>query len=648
MNGTALESAVDTGLLSAHAAERLDKILYPSDSFTRDKQYWADLPRKQRVRWVNVQNGTEAKRELGIVWRMFKQDPLSPLTAYFRNYVITGLGLFVEGYTLFSVGNLTSLFSVVWPQCWKTHEVCNITWVHATDYLQIVGIILGQACVGLESDWIGRRFGMVQNALIMTLGSVMLTAMWGTSLNGWVICYAWCQFVYGFGVGGEYPIVGTTSMEGQKGKGADVRDRMHRGRRVLLSFLMQGWGQVVNQGLLIVLMLIFHNKLGDRDYNETSTQWTFRVSFGIIAVFTLFLAYLRFYHIKGVDDSIKAAKAKGGASTSGYDLVSLKLAMSHYWHRMLATTLGWAANDFAFYGNKVFSGVFIQIITGSASVRLTWLYNLINVGVSLAGYYLAALLIDNKNYGRKWMQANGFMMLFVLFLIAAVAYEPLTDSKAGVKGFMAIYFLIGFFNQLGSNTTTFLLAGESYPASIRATAHGLSAASGKTGALIPTVVYNYVGSRTKFWLGMSLAIVGWVVTLIFVPDTSGLDLRELERYWSYVRDNRAEDYHGVAVHPQHLSLFERVVLRRHRFYNAELDRQAKMDEMRTAYEAMRMVNGVKYEGSDMSEEQREFLEMELANFFDSERKLRTHDVLASGAAAAHPSKLAALEKKLGQ
>lgn len=30
----------------------------------------------------------------------------------------------------------------------------------------------------------------------MVLGLVMLTASWGTSLEGWVICYAWSLFVY--------------------------------------------------------------------------------------------------------------------------------------------------------------------------------------------------------------------------------------------------------------------------------------------------------------------------------------------------------------------------------------------------------------------------------------------------------------------
>jgi hypothetical protein len=92
--------------------------------------------------------------------------------------------------SLFSIGNLSSLYAAVWPQCWKTHKVCDHNWISAVDYLQIIGIIVGQILVGFEGDWIGRRFGLVQDALIMTLGLVMLTASWGTTLNGWVICYA--------------------------------------------------------------------------------------------------------------------------------------------------------------------------------------------------------------------------------------------------------------------------------------------------------------------------------------------------------------------------------------------------------------------------------------------------------------------------
>ncbi len=42
------------------------------------------------------------------------------------------------------MGNLTPLFKAVWPACWKNHEVCNEGWLHAIDYLEIVGIIVGQ------------------------------------------------------------------------------------------------------------------------------------------------------------------------------------------------------------------------------------------------------------------------------------------------------------------------------------------------------------------------------------------------------------------------------------------------------------------------------------------------------------------------
>jgi hypothetical protein len=52
-------------------------------------------------------------------------------------------------------------------------------------------------------DSIGRRWGLIQDVIIMFLGLCMLVASWGTSLQGWVVCYAWSLFFYGIGVGGE-------------------------------------------------------------------------------------------------------------------------------------------------------------------------------------------------------------------------------------------------------------------------------------------------------------------------------------------------------------------------------------------------------------------------------------------------------------
>jgi hypothetical protein len=48
---------------------------------------------------------------------------------------------------------------------------------------------------------IGRRWGLIQDATIMFVGLLMLTAAWGLTQNGWVICYAWSLFFYSIGVG---------------------------------------------------------------------------------------------------------------------------------------------------------------------------------------------------------------------------------------------------------------------------------------------------------------------------------------------------------------------------------------------------------------------------------------------------------------
>jgi hypothetical protein len=95
------------------------------------------------------------------------------------------------------------------------------------------------------------------------------------------------------------------------------------------------------------------------------------------------------------------ALQKKKANVTGYDTKSLKMAFTYFGPRIIATAGTWFCNDIFFYGNKLFQGKFIAVLTpGNKSVMVGWLYNLINVGVSLCGYYLASFLIDNKLYGR--------------------------------------------------------------------------------------------------------------------------------------------------------------------------------------------------------------------------------------------------------
>lgn len=404
----------------------------------------------------------------------------------------------------------------------------------------------------------------------------------------------------GLGVGGEYPITATSSLESAvtAGKLSTREDRLHRGRRVTTAFLMQGWGQFVNQVLLIVLLVIFNSGSGSPPYSASAAQYAFRLSFAFPAIGTAWLAYYRTWKMPHA--SKKLAEAKSKANVTGYDVTALRYCFTHFGGRLTATAGTWFCNDVFFYGNKLFQGQFIKVISNNPkSLMTTWSWNLVNITVSLVGYYLASLLIDNKLYGRKMMQQVGFFMCFLMFVIPAFNYEYYT-SPAGIHSFQAMYFLSSFFNQFGPNSVTFLVAGEVFPTPVRATAHGFSACLGKAGALLASVLYAYIDNQTKFLVVPWFGLAGMLLTWLFLPDTTGLDLKEQERRWGYIRAGKAHEYHGVAVNPAHLSLWER--LRGvGKTYDPELDWKTRIEDMRAEWESVQAARGPKETEGDGAE-----------------------------------------------
>lgn len=55
---------------------------------------------------------------------------------------------------------------------------------------------------------------------------------------------------------------------------------------------------------------------------------------------------------------------------------------------------------------------------------------------------------------------------------------------------MVLYCLANFFQNCGPNTTTFIIPGEVFPTRYRSTAHGISAAFGKLGAVIALILFT--------------------------------------------------------------------------------------------------------------------------------------------------------------
>lgn len=443
----------------------------------------------------------------------------------------------------------------------------------------------------------------------------MVTASWGSKLNDWVKFYASSLFIYGIGVGGEYPMTATAAMESPIGSGrvSSNQDRLHRGRKVTSAFLMQGWGQFFNQVILIIVLQI-SNKSGNPPYSLLSAQITFRTSFAVTAIGTLWLIYYRIYKMPLASKQLNIAKKR--AKVTGYDIQSLKLTFKYFTPRLIGTSGTWFCNDVFFYGNKLFQSKFIDVLSPEAvaagNIMTGWKYNMANTTVSLIGYYFASFFIDNKSVGRKLLMQVGFLMDFILFIIPAYNYTLFT-SVEHIKAFQAMYFLSSFFNQFGPNSVTFLIAAEVYPTSIRATAHGFSAACGKAGALLASVLFNYISDQVKFYVTPWFGLVGMVKTWLFVPDTTGLDLREQERWFSYVTAGRGYEYHGVAVHPRHLSVWERWT-GVGRQYNPELDRISKINELRAEWEALQAARARKEDGLANQADDLEFPE-EVHNYF---------------------------------
>jgi hypothetical protein len=96
------------------------------------------------------------------------------------------------------------------------------------------------------------------------------------------------------------------------------------------------------------------------------------------------------------------------------------------------------------------------------------------------------------------------------------------------------------------------------------------------------IVAAAAAATQVFLVSAIFGIGGAVVTTLWLPDTTTLDLEELDRLQRYALEGRFREYHGEAMNPKHLSLWEVYVLRWGKKYNPELDRQQLEAEIKEA------------------------------------------------------------------
>ena len=170
---------------------------------------------------------------------------------------------------------------------------------------------------------------------------------------------------------------------------------------------------------------------------------------------------------------------------------------------------------------------------------------ILSVAGLIPGYWVCFLFIDS--WGRKPIQLMGFIILTIIFTCMGFGYDLMVNH--GAKGaFVILYCLANFFQNFGPNTTVFTIPGEVFPTRYRSTGHGISAASGKFGAIIAQVVFfllKDIGGTDQFVKYVLVILAFFMMTGAFstllVPETMGRTLEEMsnEKQDGFIRGVQA-------------------------------------------------------------------------------------------------------------
>jgi hypothetical protein len=452
-------------------------------------------------------------------------------------------------------------------------------------------------------------------------------------------------FVFGIGVGGEYPLAASSASEKamaemQKRANLNMDDHgeeLARGRQVQLVFTMQGAGILLNSLVLMVLLGL----LGD-DGNTEHLILIWQISYSIGAFILLIVVVTRIFllqeseiwkheklqregqqlhdlstaqqsssariskedredseakstvavasksrnspHTQPPLDSMPAITIVDSISSLSAPSVVYKDADDHdgilrdyddeefdlrnsvwsnrneyvllvknYGMRLLGVSLAWWLWDICFYGNKLFQSAFLLALTGADTTLFQFAAAAsLNSAVALAGYLVAAAIVDNPRLGRRRLQQYGFLLTGCLFVGVGFMFEY-SDTWILV----VMYLGTSFLGQVGPNATTFLIPAEVFPTEMRTICHGIAAASGKLGALTASIAFGLFDNELDMFMFSGYAsFLACVVTLWLIPESTGLDLAENDRKWFLILQNRKSTYDGPANDPKFLSWYE--------------------------------------------------------------------------------------------
>jgi len=262
----------------------------------------------------------------------FFQMPIT-FSDYLSECVLPGLGLFGESYLLFSMGTLKPLWDELYPRCLGGYS-CPLSLIYQISFSIIFGIICGMISIGLLSSVRGRRTGSILTASLMCSGSIGLLLI-TVALSNFPLTLFRCMmvllFVFGIGVGGEYPLSASSASERAMAEFklrcenelnddhyeslSPTRDQKSisiveskiynsfRGGRILLVFAMQGIGVFI-QSLVLCFLLYIALHLGENNHGNYFTDFSLLTIWRIIYLIgTIILIYVYRFRINHLHES---------------------------------------------------------------------------------------------------------------------------------------------------------------------------------------------------------------------------------------------------------------------------------------------------------------------------------------------------------
>ncbi|KAK0763875.1 hypothetical protein N5P37_003265 [Trichoderma harzianum] len=431
--------------------------------------------------------------------------------------IAAGAALISDGYQ----NNLMTMSNVLFKKEYPAQYTSTVSTRVSNSLL--VGAILGQVCVGLTCDYLGRKTAIVVTTLLIVIGGILATAAHGVTIDGmfWMLTVA--RGIVGFGVGGEYPAASTSSSEAANERTLDKRGPIF----ILVTNLPLSFGGP----LAVSIFLIVLSAAGE---NHLSTVW--RVCFGIGILLPLSVFYFR----------LKMLNSKLYRKSAIQRNVPYGLAIRYYWKTLIGTCGAWFLYDFVTFPNGVFSGTILSSVVDPKDIlRSTAEWQLLLGAIALPGVFLGAFLCDRL--GRRNVMMLGFSGYLVFGLIIGCAYDKITKIT---PLFVIMYALMQSSGNLGPGDMLGLLSAESYATSVRGSYYGLSAAIGKTGAAIGvqafTPIQNNLGKRWTFIIAAICGVVGVLVTYFFVPNVTGEDLAVRdEKFRAYLLEHGWSGEMGV-------------------------------------------------------------------------------------------------------